>query len=119
MTFHSKKKSKSKYKNIKTVVDGIKFDSKKEANRYSELKMLEKAGIIEELELQPSFIICNRVKWNGRTWGTRKYKADFKYYDNTFKRMTVEDTKGTITPLYSLKRQIFLSLYPQYYFVET
>ena len=109
----------NKYSNIKTEVDGIKFDSKREANRYAELKMLEKAGIIQELELQPSFIICDKVKWNGRSWGTRKYKADFKYYDNTFKRMTVEDCKGTITPLYSLKRQIFLSLYPQYYFVET
>ena len=45
----------TKYRAIKTVVDGITFDSKKEAKRYSELKIMEKAGIIATLRLQPEF----------------------------------------------------------------
>ena len=45
----------NKYFNKKITVDGIKFDSKKEANRYNELKLLKRAGLIEELELQKTF----------------------------------------------------------------
>jgi hypothetical protein len=45
----------NKYRNIKTIVDGITFASKKEAKRYSELKLLERAGMITDLELQPAF----------------------------------------------------------------
>ncbi len=111
--------SYSKYKNKWTVVDGIKFQSIKEAARYSELKMLEKAGIIKDLKLQPWFYIAVEVEWNGRKLKARTYKADFSYYDVTFKRQTVEDVKGHLTDLYKLKRQLFLSLFPQYYFIET
>ena len=63
----------TKYRAIKTVVDGITFDSKKEAKRYSELKMMEKAGIIATLRLQPEF----KCMVNGKKVCT--YKADFEY----------------------------------------
>jgi hypothetical protein len=111
-------KSYSKYKNVKTIVDGIKFDSKKEGARYSELKMLEKAGFISDLELQPKFMICKQVKWGGKTLRKRYYIADF-YYVNQENEQVVEDVKGCLTDIYKLKKQIFLTLYPHYIFIET
>ncbi len=51
-----------KYRNEKAVIDGYTFDSKKEANRYFELKMLQRAGEITALELQPKFEIISSVK---------------------------------------------------------
>ena len=56
----------NKYRNIKTEVDGIKFDSKREAQRYQELKLLEKGGVISNLELQPKFELlpANKDKKN-------------------------------------------------------
>ena len=54
-----------KYQNHKTVIDGIAFDSKLEANRYAELKVLEKAGIISQLQLQPSFELIPAFTKNG------------------------------------------------------
>ena len=46
----------NKYRNKKTVIDGIRFDSKREAERYSELKLMEKANMISGLQLQPVFV---------------------------------------------------------------
>jgi len=65
----------NKYRNIKTTVDGIRFDSKREAERYSELKLLERAGIITDLKLQPKFELI--PKHNGNRALT--YIADFSY----------------------------------------
>ncbi len=109
----------SKYRNKKTLADGITFHSKKEAARYFELKMLAKTGNIENLELQPKFEICPAVKWNGKKLQARKYIADFKYYDPWLKETIVEDVKGYRTDYYKLKRSLFLTIYPQYVFRET
>jgi len=106
----------NKYRNKKTVVDGITFDSKKEAARYGELKMLERAGMIFFLELQPRFQIVDKVG-NLRE---RYYIADFTYTENGVK--VVEDVKSEITrknPVYRLKRQLFLARYPGCEFRET
>lgn len=110
---------KSKYNAKKIVIDGIKFDSIKEGNRYTELKFLEKSGQIHSLELQPKFEIVPRIKWNGKTLAKRSYKADFKYYLVSAGMWVVEDVKGFLTPVYTLKRQIFLNKYPEYLFIET
>ena len=59
-------KSKNKYNATKTTVDDIKFDSIGESRRYSELKLLERAGAISELELQPRFELQPSFKKNGR-----------------------------------------------------
>jgi len=64
----------SKYRAVKTVVDNITFASKKEAARYQELRLMEKAGEIRYLELQPRF----DFKVNGINLGF--YKADFLYW---------------------------------------
>jgi len=107
-------KTYNKYKNKKVIIDGIRFDSKNEGGRYFELKLLEKAGEIYNLELQPEFIICPAVNWNGKKFRARKYRADFKYIDNRGKTI-VEDFKGYQTPEYKLKRQLFLSVYQDIY----
>src|SRR5690606_369436 len=51
----AKERKPSKYRNVRTTVDGITFDSKREAERYGELKTMEAAGVISDLELQPRF----------------------------------------------------------------
>ena len=83
-----------KYGNRKTVIDGIKFDSKAEAERYKELKILEKAGLIKKLILQPEFLLQDKFKYNGKTERAVKYIADFKYFDVAKGVYVVEDVKG-------------------------
>jgi len=93
----------SKYKAQRTECDGKIFDSKKEAHRYGELKMLERSGIIANLELQPAF----EIEVAGRR--ICKYRADFRYVENG--AITVEDVKGVRTPLYRLKKKLVEALY--------
>lgn len=89
-----------KYGNKKTEVDGILFDSKKEAKRYQELRLLEKQGIILELQLQPKFPIVV----NGKKICT--YIADFDYCVAHTDDRIVEDVKGIKTPIYNLKKKL-------------
>ena len=107
------KRKKNKYRNIKAEIDGIKFDSKKEARRYAELKLLERTGVISDLELQPRFKISKGCIDNtGRKLPPRTYQADFKYSENDV--YVVEDVKSPATAknsLYRLKRQLFLEQY--------
>ena len=111
----------SKYGNKKVVVNGILFDSRKEARRYKELFLLEKAGAISDLRLQEKFVLIpaqyetfvrygksgRRLK-DGRRLLEREvaYIADFVYIENG--KMVVEDTKGMRTPEYILKRKMLL-----------
>lgn len=95
----------NKYGAKKTVVDGITFDSKKEAIRYQELKILLRTGVIEQLKLQPRFdFIINGVKCGF-------YKADFQYWDVRIKKLITEDVKGMKTPVYRLKKKLMLALH--------
>lgn len=99
-----------KYHNTKTVADGIKFDSKLEAERYAQLKILERAGVIRELELQPSFELIPSFKKNGKTWRKTVYKADFRYILAKDDRIIIEDVKGStavITDVFRLKQKLF------------
>ena len=107
----------NKYHNTKVVINGIKFDSKKEGNRYLELKILEQAGQIKNLELQKRFEICPKKYENKRA---RYYVADFVYEENG--RLVIEDCKSPITkanPVYSLKKALVLVNYPEYEFRES
>ena len=106
-----------KYGNRKTVVDGIKFDSKLEAKRYSELKLLEKAGAIKGLELQPKFRLIPTFRKNGKTYRGITYIADFAYYDEN-ERYIVEDVKGYKTKEYQIKRKLFEYTFPDYTLTE-
>jgi len=94
---------RSKYNAKKCVIDGIKFDSLKEGRRYQQLKLLEKAGEIENLELQPKYDLMV----NGKKVGF--YKADFRYVENG--ELVVEDVKGMKTPIYNLKKKMVKAIY--------
>lgn len=99
-----------KYHNTKTVADGIKFDSKLEAERYAQLKILERAGVIRALELQPSFDLLPSFRKNGKTWRKTVYKADFRYILAKDDRIIIEDVKGStavITDVFRLKQKLF------------
>ncbi len=104
-------KRRNKYGAVKTTVDGITFDSKREARRYGELKLLEKVGTISNLKLQPAFkLACGPnpvlIRSNGYPNGRQAtYRADFSY--NCSDGHVVEDVKGgaaTDTPVSRLKR---------------
>lgn len=100
----------NKYRNKKVIVDGEEFDSKKEGNRYKELKLLLKAGKISNLELQPRFLLQDGFKKNGRTFRKIEYIADFKYIENG--KTIVEDVKGMQTDVFKIKHKIFEKVYP-------
>lgn len=103
----------SKYHNKKVIYNGITFDSIKEKNRYIELKLLEKAGLIKDLKLQYEFELQPKyVNNKGEHIRNIKYKADFFYYDNQRKIYIIEDTKGFKTDVYKLKKKILEYVYP-------
>ena len=106
----SNKKRKSKYRAEKMELDGILFDSKKEAERYSELKMLERAKLITNLELQPKFLLQEKFEYNGKVIRKIEYIADFKYIDEKGNTV-VEDVKGLKTDVYNIKKKLFLNKY--------
>lgn len=100
----------SKYNNKKTQVDMYLFDSAKEAKRYRDLVLLERAGEIQNLELQPRFLLQEGFKKNNKTWRKLEYVADFKYIENG--KTVVEDVKGFETKEFKIKRKIFEYKYP-------
>ena len=107
--------AKMKYRSVKAELDGHVFDSKKESSRYSELVILERAGKIKDLVLQPKFQIVPSV----RGYRARYYIADFQYTENG--KTIVEDVKSEFTkklPVYTLKRQLFFCAYPDVNFKE-
>jgi hypothetical protein len=98
--------AKTKFHNVKVEVDGIKFHSKAEAHRYTELKLMEKAGMIRNLKLQVPFpIIVNEDL-------ICKYIADFTYEEEIewaagkSWQTIVEDVKGMKTAIYQLKKRL-------------
>ena len=107
----------NKYGNRKTYVDGIKFDSKREAERYIELKLLERAGVISNLVLQPKYVLQDKFRRNGKTVRAIHYIADFEYIEDGIK--VVEDVKGMETKDFKLKEKMFLFRYPEIEFRKT
>ena len=103
-------KLKEKYKRKKTETDGIMFDSAKEAKRYSTLKLMEKAGIISNLELQKKFVLIPAQKKNGKVIERAcTYTADFCYMQDG--QYVVEDCKGMRTEVYKIKKKLMLYTY--------
>lgn len=100
----------NKYRNKKIQVDMYVFDSIAESKRYKELKLLERAKEITELELQPKFILQEAFKKNGKTYRKIEYIADFKYKEKG--KTIVEDVKGMQTDVFKLKRKLFEKKYP-------
>ena len=112
MSLH-RRNPRNKYGAKPHRVDGILFASIAEARRYCELKILEKAGQIEDLELQPVFVLIAPQPFGGMpSLGIQypestigKYIGDFKYFDKCQQRCVVEDVKGFKTPLYRWKKK--------------
>lgn len=92
----------NKYHNIPTTVDGITFDSRKEAERYIVLRCMEKSGMIQNLRSQVPFELSKPYKIAGKTVKGTKYIADFVYTQNG--KEIVEDVKGMKTAAYRIKR---------------
>ena len=108
---YNMKRKTSKYGANKTIYDGIKFDSQREANRYTELKLLEKAGRIENLQLQVIYELQPAFEFLGKKIRAINYVADFVYLDKRTNETVVEDVKGMKTPVYKLKKKMFEYLY--------
>ena len=110
----------NKYHNTKVIYNGIKFDSKKERDRYIQLKQLHSLGIIESLELQPKFLLLDTIHYKGKTYPKTYYKADFKYKTKDGVEI-IEDVKSKITSkdkTYRIKIKLLLYKYPNIEFRE-
>lgn len=119
-----KPESSGKYHARKTSVDGVQFDSDAESRRYSELAILERAGEITDLELQPVFILQptlkikkvvvapdGRKRTKTRTVRPITYRADFRYTDAATGEVVVEDVKGVQTEVFRIKAKMMLSVH--------
>jgi hypothetical protein len=101
----------SKYHARKTVVDGILFDSKREAARYGELKLLERAGAIRDLRRQVRYELIPAFDVDGKHYRSATYIADFVYTDAQTGKEVVEDVKGYRPDIYRLKSKLFAYRY--------
>ena len=100
----------SKYGNKKVILNGEKFDSRKEAQRYGVLRLLERAGKISGLKRQVSFELIPSQRIDGKVVERAvNYIADFVYKQDGQK--VVEDTKGYKTPEYIIKRKLMLYIH--------
>lgn len=99
----------SKYHAHKTTVDGITFDSRKEADRYLVLKVMEEDGTIEDLRRQVRYELVPAFDVDGRHYRPVYYVADFVYVEDG--KEVVEDVKGMITDVYRLKSKLFARRY--------
>lgn len=120
---YTRRYKKNKYGNRKVTIDGIEFDSRKEAKRYQELKILEEAGIIKNLKRQVKYELIptqREPETVGKRGAIKKgkviekecsYYADFEYFNNELQQKIVEDTKGLRTKDYIIKRKLMLYRY--------
>lgn len=87
---------RSKYRAVATIVDGIRFASKAEARRWSQLRLLERAGEISDLVTQPKYQL---------TRAKLPYKADFQYSECG--KVYAEDVKGVVTERFSIIKRLW------------
>jgi len=110
---------KNKYHARKCTVDGVVYDSRKEAARGQELRMLEKLGLISDLNFQVPFLLQNNFIYAGHKLRKIEYIADAVYKENG--KLVVEDTKSFVTrknPVYRVKIKLLLFRYPDIIFRE-
>lgn len=102
----------NKYNNKRVLVDGMEFDSLKEANRWAELTLLQRAGKIKDLSRQVKYqlIPVQRDEFGKAIERSVDYIADFQYRDEKGK-LVVEDAKGFKTKEYIIKRKLMLKEY--------
>lgn len=105
--------SRSKYNNCKTVVNGISFDSKREAERYMELQYLLNERKIQALKCHPVYLLQEAFDRDGKRHRKIEYEADFEYIDQATGKTIVEDVKGWKTEIYKIKKKLFLKNLPE------
>ena len=99
----------NKYNNNIITVNGIKYDSKKEARRHQELLLLQRAGKIKDLQRQVKYVLIPSQRIDGKVVEREcAYMADFVYLDTETGNTVVEDTKGFKTKDYIIKRKLML-----------
>ncbi|OJA82927.1 hypothetical protein BGV71_14245 [Burkholderia ubonensis] len=103
----SKPKKQPKYRNVRCEYDGIKFDSRRERDRWVELMRQRNAGEISNLERQVVFVLADPVVIDGRKRPALRYIADFVYERDG--ATVIEDVKGRITEGYRIKRHLMAS----------
>lgn len=114
-----KQQKGNKLNAVKTNIDGLEFDSKSEAKRYAELKMLQAAGEISDLQMQVEYVLIpSQRDGNGRVIEKEcSYIADFVYFDNWQNKTIVEDVKGYTNPAsatyakFVIKRKLMLYIH--------
>jgi hypothetical protein len=107
----------SKFHAVPVDLDGLRFDSKAEAARYGELKLLEAAGVIAGLRVHPRYLLVEKARVNGENLRAVVYEADFEYTEAGVK--VAEDVKGgkaTQTAIFRLKAGLFKRAYPHIQF---
>lgn len=102
---------RSKYHARKTTVDGLTFDSRREARRWVELRTLEAAGAIRDLRRQVRMELVPAFEADGKKYRAITYTPDFVYFDVAAGRVVYEDCKGYRTDVYRLKAKLFAWLY--------
>ena len=101
----------AKYHNTPVVIDGLRFDSKRELARYRELVLLRDAGVISDLVIHPRYTVMDGYNRKDGTHVTAiTYVGDFEYIENGQK--VVEDVKGVETQVFRIKRKLFERCYP-------
>lgn len=102
----------SKYNNKKVVYAGITFDSKAERDYYLYLLDLKQRGIVTDIQLQPSFLLQEKFRKNGKLYREITYKADFevRYADG---HVEIVDVKGMVTKDFAIKQKLFEYKYPE------
>ena len=118
---HEPDPKRNKYHAVKTTVDGITYDSKKESRRGMYLEDLQKFGKIRELERQKRFQLIDPFVYHGKKYLGVTWVADFYYFDEELKKYVVEDVKSKITRKkaeYRIKIKLFMLKYPKILFKE-
>lgn len=103
----------SKYKAIRTTVGELNFDSKREARRYQELKLLERAGKIAELERQVVYELAPsvRIKGEQRARPALRFKLDFRYLDLETNLRVHDDAKGFADTAFRIRQHLMKSVH--------
>jgi len=101
----------NKYRAKKTIINGIRFDSKKEANRWCDLQIMQQAGEISNLERQvPIYLLGRDENILTPTGRKMRYVADFQYFDHRINAVVLEDSKGFPTEVFKLKKAILAAM---------
>lgn len=117
-SFRTLAQPKNKFHAQKTTVNGVVYDSKKEAKRAVELQYLEKIGQIQDLRQQVEFVLQDGfVNNEGKKIRAIVYVGDFCYTQDGVK--IIEDAKGFRTKEYSIKKKLLMHKYPEYKFIES